>query len=324
MLDKKIVLTDLNQEMIKPVDEIAVSFVMVVKSEFGAKKLSLYSFTVFCLLGTNVNEMTNFMRLSFSLLISTIFVVSCTRVEQVDWEDGTWIDLTHEYSEETVYWPTSSTFQLDTVFVGEAEGGYYYEAYSLTTAEHGGTHLDAPIHFFEGGQTVEEIGIDQLTGKAVVIDVSDQVSQNRDYQIQPSDITEWEREYEPIPSGSIVLFYTGMSVHWPDAEAYLGTANRGEEALSELSFPGIHPDAAQWLVDNRNIRAVGLDTASLDYGQSELYETHQILFEHNIPGFENVANLDQLPATGAYVIALPMKIKEGSGAPLRIIAHISE
>lgn len=259
-----------------------------------------------------------------SIFVLLILATACTRVEQVDWENGTWIDLTYEYSEETIYWPTSDTFQLDTVFVGEAEGGYYYEAYAFASAEHGGTHLDAPIHFYEGGESVEQIEIDQLTGYAVVIDVSEPVADNRDYQIQTSDITSWEEEYGPIPDGSIVLFKTGMGAYWPDAEAYLGTANRGEEALSELSFPGIHPDAAQWIVENRDIKAVGLDTPSLDYGQSELYEAHQVLFEHSIAGFENVANLDQLPTTGAYVIALPMKIKEGSGAPLRIVAHVHE
>ena len=207
----------------------------------------------------------------FGLFFCLLIIASCTRVEQVDWEDGTWIDLTYDYSEETIYWPTSAIFQLDTVFVGEADGGYYYEAYTFSSAEHGGTHLDAPIHFYEGGQTVDEIEIDQLTGYAVVIDVSEPVAENRDYQIQPSDITAWEEEHGQIQAGSIVLFYTGMGAHWPDAEAYLGTANRGEEALAELSFPGIHPDAAQWIVDNRDVKAVGLDTPSLDYGQSELY-----------------------------------------------------
>lgn len=265
------------------------------------------------------------MKLSTSLLFITVLIFSsCTRIEKVDWEDGTWIDLTHDFSEETIYWPTSSTFEMDTVFVGQADGGYYYEAFAFSTAEHGGTHLDAPIHFYEGGKTVDELEIDQMTGYAVVIDVRDKVSENRDYQIQPSDITQWEEEHGQIPDGAIILFQTGFGEEWPDAEAYLGTANRGEEALPELSFPGIHPDAAQWIVDNCSVKAVGLDTASLDYGQSELYETHQILFEHDIPGFENVANLEDLPTTGAYVIALPMKIKNGSGGPLRIVAYISE
>lgn len=265
------------------------------------------------------------MKLFFSsLIICSLIAVSCTPVEQMEWEDGTWIDLTHDFSEETLFWPTSSTFQIDTVFVGETEGGFYYEAFEFSLAEHGGTHLDAPIHFYDGGQTVDQLELDQLTGRAAVIDVREPVSQNRDYLIQVSDITSWENEHGPIQNGAIVLFYTGMDAHWPDAEAYLGTAERGEGALPALSFPGIHPETAEWLVENRSVKAVGLDTPSLDYGKSELFETHQILFEQNIAGFENVANLGELPPTGAYVIALPMKIKDGSGGPLRIVAIVSE
>lgn len=258
------------------------------------------------------------------LTMLPLITVMCTPVEEHSIDDGTWIDLTHDFSEETLFWPTSETFKLDTVVVGQMEGGYYYESYKFSTAEHGGTHLDAPIHFFEGKKTVEQLNVNDLTGWAVVIDVSTKAEDNRDYQILPEDIEHWESGNGVIPNGAMVLFYTGLSDHWPNAEQYLGTAMQGEEALPELSFPGIHPETAQWLVDNRNIKAVGLDTPSLDYGKSTQYETHQILFEQDIPGFENVANLNKLPATGAYVVALPMKIKDGSGAPLRIIANVME
>lgn len=261
------------------------------------------------------------------IILVTLFSVlttMCTKVETVDWEDGRWIDLTYDYSDETLYWPTSSTFKMDTVFVGITDGGFYYESFAFSSAEHGGTHLDAPIHFYAERNTVEELEIDQLTGRAAVINVTDQVSQNRDYQIQIEDLLNWEAEHGPIPDGSILLFHTGMGQYWPDAEAYLGTELKGEEGVANLSFPGILPETAAWIVENRNINAVGVDTPSLDYGQSELFETHQILFEQNIPGFENVANLEQLPPFGAYIIALPMKIRDGSGAPLRIVAHISD
>lgn len=258
------------------------------------------------------------------VIMLSLLMMMCTPVEEYSIDDGNWIDLTHDFSSETLVWPTSDKFRLDTVVVGQMEGGYYYESYKFSTAEHGGTHLDAPIHFYEGKKTVEQLDVNDLTGWAVVIDVSDKANDNRDYQILPEDIVNWESEHGEIPDGAIVLFYTGLSDYWPDAEEYLGTAMRGEEALSELSFPGIHPDAAQWLVENRSIKAVGLDTPSLDYGQTTQYESHQILFEQDIPGFENVANLDQLPSTGAYVVALPMKIKDGSGAPLRIIAKVME
>lgn len=256
-------------------------------------------------------------------LIALILLSYCTPVEQHSFEDGEWIDLTHDFSSETLYWPTSETWQFDTVFVGQTDGGFYYEAFKFSTAEHGGTHLDAPIHFSEGKKTVDQLSIDQLSGYAVVIDVSDKVSGNRDYQILPEDVQNWEVDHGSLPAGTILLFHTGMGALWPDAEAYLGTTLRGVEGVANLSFPGIHPELAQWLVDNRSVKAVGLDTPSIDYGKSTLYESHQILFEHNIPGFENVANLDKLPTTGAYVLALPMKIKDGSGAPLRIVANVS-
>ena len=117
-----------------------------------------------------------------------------------------------------------------------------------------------------------------------------------------------------------MLLRTGFAQYWPDAGRYLGTAERGEAAVAKLHFPGLHPDAARWIVSSRPVKAIGIDTASIDYGQSTLYESHRLLYEQNIPAFENVASMERLPATGATVVALPMKIKGGSGAPLRIVA----
>ncbi len=259
----------------------------------------------------------------YLLIISAAFLLMmCTPEKNYEWENGRWIDLTYEFSEETLYWPTSDTFEIDSVFAGFTDAGFYYESYNICTAEHGGTHLDAPIHFYEDRKSVEQIDLNQLTGRAVVVDATEPVSRDRDYQIKISDLENWEQSYGRIPDNAIILFRTGMGQFWPDAEQYMGTAKKGEEGVAELSFPGIHPDTAKWLVENRTINAVGLDTPSLDYGRSELFETHQIFSEQNIPGFENVANLDKLPAKGAYVAAFPMKIKNGSGAPLRIAAHV--
>ena len=123
-----------------------------------------------------------------------------------------------------------------------------------------------------------------------------------------------------MPDGIIVLLRTGYGAFWPDREKYMGTAELGAEAVEKLHFPGLDPEAAKWLVQERKIHAIGLDTPSIDRGQSSLYESHQILFKANIPAFENVANLDQLPESGFTVIALPMKIRDGSGGPLRIVA----
>ena len=235
---------------------------------------------------------------------------------------GKWIDLTHDFAAETIYWPTAQPFKLETEFHAHTDKGYFYAANRYSASEHGGTHIDAPIHFAEGRKTLDELTIDQLTGAAVVLDVSAKAQNDADYQITVADMQTWEKEHGRIPDGAIVLFNTGFARYWPDARKYLGTDERGTNAVAKLHFPGLHPDAARWLVDQRTIKAVGLDTASIDYGQSTLFESHRILFEKNIPAFENVAALDQLPASGAYVVALPMKIKDGSGGPLRIVAWV--
>ena len=178
------------------------------------------------------------------------------------------------------------------------------------------------MHFAKGKWTADEIPLEKLTGEAVVINVSDKALKNADYLISVSDIGSWEKTNGKLPDDIIILFKTGYGSFYPEAKKYLGTDERGADAVAKLHFPGIDPAAAEWLVKNRKIKAVGLDVASVDYGQSKDFKTHQILYEQNIPGFENVANLDKLPVKGAFIVALPMKIKGGSGAPLRIVAII--
>jgi kynurenine formamidase len=111
-----------------------------------------------------------------------------------------------------------------------------------------------------------------------------------------------------------------MSRYWPERARYLGTELRGPEGVAALHFPGLDPLAAEWLVRDRRIRAIGIDTASIDHGPSSDFRSHRVLFAAGIPAFENVANLEKLPAEGFSVVALPMKIARGSGAPLRIVA----
>ncbi|MCF7560403.1 cyclase family protein [Sabulilitoribacter multivorans] len=231
------------------------------------------------------------------------------------------IDLSYEFSEETIYWVTAKQFKLDTVFNGQTDKGFYYSAYNFTTAEHGGTHIDAPIHFSKNSETVDQIPLKNLVAPAIKIDVSTKALNNPDYQITVEDLTQWEaKEDMQIPNGSIVLLHTGFSSFYPDVVKYLGTNQRGEEAVKLLHFPGLSPEAAQWLVTNRNINAIGIDTASIDYGQSQHFGSHVNLMSKNISAFENLTNLDKLPNKGFYIVALPMKIKGGSGAPLRIVA----
>ena len=260
------------------------------------------------------------------MFITLSAFISCSEKDESiaeELSEGKWIDLSYDFSDKTLYWPTANGFKLDTAFNGVTAGGFYYEAYNYCAAEHGGTHLDAPVHFAKGKWAADEIPLEKLTGEAVVIDVSDKTLKDADYLININDIEEWEKTNGKLKDDVILFFRTGYGTFYPDAKKYLGTDERGSEAVAKLHFPAIHPDAAAWLVKNRKIKAVGLDVASVDYGQSKDFKTHQILYEQNIPGFENVANLDKLPAKGAFVIALPMKIKGGSGGPLRIVAITS-
>jgi len=235
---------------------------------------------------------------------------------------GRWVDLTHAFSSQTVYWPNAEHFKLETVFDGTTAKGYHYSANRYTAAEHGGTHMDAPIHFSAQGQTIERIPVDQTIGAAVVVDVTAKANTNRDYQIGVEDFLAWERGHGRMPDYSIVLLRTGYDRHWPNALKYLGTEERGEAAIAKLHFPGLSREGAHWLSEQRKIKAVGLDTASIDYGQSTLFEAHQILSRGNIPVLENLAGLDRLPTAGATLVALPMKIEGGSGAPLRAAAWL--
>jgi len=260
-------------------------------------------------------------KLNFSLLL--ILAISSIPVAG-DFGNGQWIDLTHEFSDETIYWPTADSFRKTTVFSGHTESGYYYTAYNFSGAEHGGTHIDAPIHFFKNGNTVDQIPIDQLIGPGVIIRIREKVKENRNYQLTVKDILDWEKEHGVIEDNSILLIDTGSGKLWRNKKAYMGTEKRGEEGVKNLKFPGIGPQAATFLAKKRKVNAVGIDTPSIDFGGSKLFETHRILFEDNIPGFENIANLDKLPIRGFTIIALPMKIKGGSGGPLRIVAFIPD
>jgi kynurenine formamidase len=229
------------------------------------------------------------------------------------------VDLTHAFDERTVYWPTApSRFELKALHRGPTDGGYFYSAYALCTPEHGGTHLDAPVHFAVGRHSADQVPLDRLMGPAVVIDVSARAAADADYRLTAADVEAWESRHGAVPAGTIVLLRTGWSARWPDAKRYLGDDTPGD--ASRLHFPAYGADAARLLVETRRVAALGVDTASLDHGPSKDFIVHQIANGANVPGFENLANLQELPETGATVIALPMKIAGGSGGPLRAVA----
>ncbi len=222
-----------------------------------------------------------------ALAVSAV-CLSATVTFAQDLSKGSWVDLTHAFNENSVYWPTAEMFTKTEVFAGHTEGGFYYSAYNYSAAEHGGTHLDPPIHFAEGANTADQVPISQLIGPGFVIDVSEQAAADVGYLVTAADIEAFESEHGPIPEGAIVLLNTGRAGLYPDRETYMGTAERGEAAVPKLHFPGSALDGATLLVE-RNIAAVGLDTSSIDYGQSTDFAANVELMTDNIPAFENVA-----------------------------------
>jgi kynurenine formamidase len=254
------------------------------------------------------------------MLVAFALVLLTSNVSGAELNVGTIVDLSYAYDADTIFWPTEDGFKLEREFAGVTDKGYYYAANKFCTPEHGGTHIDAPLHFNATGKSVDALPLDQLVGDAVVVDVHARVDADPDYRIRVPDLRAWETAHGRIPARGIVLLRTGFGARWPDRTRYMGTAERGPGAVAKLHFPGLHQDAARWLLTERAIKAVGIDTPSIDYGQSTAFETHVALFAEGVPAFENVANLDQLPARDFTIVALPMKIRGGSGGPLRIVA----
>jgi len=231
------------------------------------------------------------------------------------------IDLSHAFDARTIYWPNSPTsFRLDTLSYGPTPGGWFYSSFSLSTPEHGGTHLDAPIHFSETGQTSDLVPLERLIAPAVVIDITQQAATDPDYRLSVDDVTAWESANGRIEDGSVVLLRTGWSRFWPDRKAYLGDDTPG--ATTNLHFPSYGEAAARRLVEERNVAALGADVASIDYGASADFIVHRVAMARNVPGLENLTNLDQVPTRGAWIAALPMKVAGGSGGPLRAVALV--
>ena len=246
-----------------------------------------------------------------------VLFVSCQAPRQNSFRDYRIIDLSYTFDEDTLYWPTEGRFDHEQTAWGITAGGYWYSSFRFAGSEHGGTHLDAPIHFSEGKWAVADIPVDRLAGPGVVIDVRAQCESDPDYLLSVADIDVHEAEHGPIPAGAAVLVNTGWGSRWPDAKTYLGSDVPGD--TSNLHFPGVSAEAAQALVE-RGISMAGIDTASIDRGMSRDFRAHQILAGAQILCLENVALSREIPQRGSTIIALPMKIGAGSGAPCRIIA----
>ncbi len=227
------------------------------------------------------------------------------------------VDLTYPLDDKAVFWPTNRPFTWEKSSWGKTAQGYWYASAEFTMSEHGGTHIDAPIHFAEGRQAVDEIPLQRLIAPAVIVDVRQAVAEDRDYRLSKQDLERWESRHGPIQQGAVVLMLTGWGQGWPDKSRYLGSPTPSDPKT--LHFPGFSSEAAEFLVKERHIDGIGIDTPSIDYGPSQDFIVHRIINGANCYGLENVANLEKLPAKGAILLALPIKIKGGTGGPVRII-----
>jgi kynurenine formamidase len=285
---------------------------------------------IFCNLRLHLFNQQPFVMKNLIYLFSIVALASCSNVKNNPnssdlitlLQKSQWIDLTHQFDRNSVYWPTNIPFTHDTVSYGITSQGYFYSSFKFEAEEHGGTHFDAPIHFGANKSTIEKVPLSQLKGPGVVVNVTEKALNDPDYLISTNDFQAWEERHGRIPDGAIVLVFTGHGQYYLNREKYLGTNLTGPEAVPQLHFPGLSPEAALWLAENRKINAIGLDTPSIDYGQSSDFKAHRILCAHDLTIYENVANLDQLPEKGSFIVALPMKIAGGSGSPLRIVAII--
>ncbi len=224
------------------------------------------------------------------------------------------IDLTYPLNSNNAYWPgpSYSPFKYKTVATLK-NNGVFSGTYS--TPEHLGTHIDAPNHFENNQLSVDKLKLENLIGHAAVIDISTKTERNADYQLTVEDIILWEKLNGQIQDGSIVLLNTGWWKKWNDYDKY---KNADED--NELHFPGYSKDAARFLIEKRNIRGIGIDTLSADYGISTDFAVHHIINGAHKYILENVANLDKLPPKGAILIIAPIKIEGGSGGQARIWA----
>ncbi|KAK3576185.1 hypothetical protein CHS0354_001204 [Potamilus streckersoni] len=234
------------------------------------------------------------------------------------------IDMTHTLSPSTVYWPGSPAYNFTQLFRGITQPyGFWYESNFFGTPEHGGTHLDAPAHFAQDGWHLHQIPMDKLAGPGIIINIKDKAANDSDYQVNVDDLMNWESKYGRIPNGSVVLMNSGWALHYPNKTLVFGSSTPNDP--SSFHFPGFHENAANWLINERSVNVIGVDTPSTDYGQSKNFSTHQVLGKTNVPGLENVANLDMVPEDGsARVYVAALKLHDGSGGPARVFATVEE
>ncbi|XP_067130540.1 isatin hydrolase-like [Centruroides vittatus] len=227
-----------------------------------------------------------------------------------------YLDMTYNLHEKVPIYPGITPLSVKMIYNGTEPEGYWLQLEDITTCVHVGTHMDAPCHFALGKWCINEIPLERLIAPAVVVDITSKFIDGSISNLMPEDLEKWESIHGKIPDGSILILKTGWGKFWNDNEKYVN----GSEPHKKV--PGISPQAASWLVANRKIYGVGVETLSQDEMPTNIFEAHVILQGANIYGIENIANVDKLPVTGAILYAMPVKLRNGSGAPARVFAKL--
>lgn len=227
--------------------------------------------------------------------------------------EAAWVDLTHPLHEGTAFWPGGIPFKK-TLVVDYPQG---FRMFKFEMAENVGTHVDAPVHFVPGALTIDRIPLGRLIGPAAVVDVTEKVKDDLDYRLGMHDLERWELRYGTIPAGAIVVMRTG----WGERAGDLGRY-RNQDSRGVMHFPGFSRESAEFLVRERNVSGIGIDTLSLDYGPSKGFPVHKVMLGAGRFQIENLANLERLPAGGAVIFVLPLKVQDGTQAEARVIALV--
>lgn len=227
------------------------------------------------------------------------------------------VDMTYTFDETTLNYPGMKKFELKTLQNGMTDQGYWLRFEEFSVGIHVGTHMDAPAHFSKNGITIDQIPVPRLIAPAAVIDITAKAELDPDTEATVEDLLHWESVTGQSLNETILLLRSGWGKKWGNHEAFFGTPDNDP---TKLHYPGIAPDAARWIVENRNIFGIGTETLSFDHGPSLSKDVHQILLGHGLFGIENMANMDKIPIYGATLYVMPMKIGDASGAPTRIVA----
>lgn len=226
------------------------------------------------------------------------------------------IDLTHEFTTTMPTWDGTPGFEITTILdYHHSQSGTKFKTEAIQFNKAGtGTHIDSPSHSFSGKRTVAELPLDTLVVPACVINLSSKLSPK--YVVSVEDIKMFEKEHGIIEPNSLVIIHTGWSRYWHDAQQY-----RNENEQGIMRYPSISLDAAQYLLD-RDIAGIAIDTLSPDLPDSG-YPVHDLMLSHDKYIIENIAHADQLPSTGALVVALPLKMHI-TESMVRVIGLICE